>query len=141
MAEGIKISEMEEAVEVNENTYLPVIQDGVNKKCKTNSLIKEVYSTQETVVGKWIDGKTLYRKCYSLTAISRTWMTLDSNLKKSNTNFIKLNAVAVARSLVFNVISNDMNDTLEIECYNNLSIRNHYDENIPVNIIIEYTKK
>lgn len=27
----------------------------------------EKYSTTETVIGKWIDGKPLYRKCYKIT--------------------------------------------------------------------------
>lgn len=30
-----------------------------------NKAIKEVYSTEEQIIGKWIDGKPIYRKCYS----------------------------------------------------------------------------
>ena len=32
-------------------------------KYKLGNLGKEVYSTDETVIGTWIDGKTIYRKC------------------------------------------------------------------------------
>ena len=32
-------------------------------KYNLGNLGKEVYSTDETVIGTWIDGKTIYRKC------------------------------------------------------------------------------
>ena len=32
---------------------------------KINEMTEEIYSTEEQVIGKWIDGKTLYRKCYT----------------------------------------------------------------------------
>ena len=32
-------------------------------KYNLGNLGKEVYSTDETAIGKWIDGKTIYRKC------------------------------------------------------------------------------
>ena len=32
-------------------------------KYKLGNLGKEVYSTNETAIGTWIDGKTIYRKC------------------------------------------------------------------------------
>ena len=65
--------------------------DAVNKKyvdeqiekVKENSVTKEdseikednVYSTEETIVGKWIDGKPIYRRVYniSLTFNGDTW--------------------------------------------------------------------
>ena len=28
---------------------------------------QDIYSTEERVVGRWIDGKPLYRKCYQMT--------------------------------------------------------------------------
>ena len=32
-------------------------------KYNLGNLGKEVYSTDETVIGTWVDGKTIYRKC------------------------------------------------------------------------------
>lgn len=34
------------------------------------SVSQEVYSTEEIVIGRWIDGKPLYRKCYPTTTPS-----------------------------------------------------------------------
>lgn len=31
---------------------------------KINEMTEEIYSTEETVIGKWIDGKPLYRKVF-----------------------------------------------------------------------------
>lgn len=46
-----------------ENTYSAEIIDG---------LVKEKYSTTETVIGTWIDGKTIYRKIVDFGALPNT---------------------------------------------------------------------
>lgn len=85
MAEGIKISELEETTSLQDGCCIPVVSNGVNKKIlkvnlsaqivtearndimpRVNEVVNplKVYSTEETAIGTWIDGKTIYRKCY-----------------------------------------------------------------------------
>ena len=57
---------------------------------KTNKLVKvagnaanadlknmNVYSTEEKIVGTWIDGKPIYRKCYNIT-LAKGLVTIDA---------------------------------------------------------------
>ena len=61
------------------------VVDSLNSTSKTDSLSAnmgrelnekidtlEIYSTEEVVIGKWIDGKPLYRKVVSLGKVSTT---------------------------------------------------------------------
>lgn len=54
---------------------------------------KSVYSTEETVVGTWIDGKPLYRKVLSSTTISdsNVDITLPSNIDFMSTDKVEIN--------------------------------------------------
>lgn len=46
--------------------YVKDLIKGILKKCKDEGKIGgEVYSTEETVCGTWIDGKPLYRRIYT----------------------------------------------------------------------------
>lgn len=84
MADGIKISEMNESVEVDESTYIPIIQKSENRKYNLNKLMNN-YSTEERVVGKWIDRKPIYRRCYQYdgeTSYNQN-LVIDSSLKPS----------------------------------------------------------
>ena len=58
----IKVSEMTEATEVNDNDLLMIVQNDVSKKAKVKNANKQIYSTEEVKIGTWIDGKTLYKK-------------------------------------------------------------------------------
>ena len=77
----IKVSEMPEATQLNNNDLLMVIQNGTNKKSKIENLgisgIQEklnkvgTYSTEETDTGKkWIDGKSIYRVVLTTSSIT-----------------------------------------------------------------------
>ena len=58
----------------------------------------DVYSTNETIVGKWIDGKPIYRKLYEtgMPAIRNT-KYIDSGL--SNYSYCKINAWMVTAGI------------------------------------------
>lgn len=45
---------------------------------------QDIYSTNETVVGTWIDGKPIYRKTYSAESQLTSTIVLDSGLTTSN---------------------------------------------------------
>lgn len=77
------------------NTTIPIsgkIVDTENVEDKTSNapslrlmeeMIKDIYSTEEQVIGKWIDGKPLYRKILSLTTPSTTNSTKIANFDKT----------------------------------------------------------
>lgn len=58
----IKVSEMAEATEINNDDLLMIVQNDVSKKAKVKNVNKQIYSTEEVKIGTWIDGKTLYKK-------------------------------------------------------------------------------
>lgn len=66
------------------------VVDSLNSTSKTDSLSAnmgrelnekidtlEIYSTEEVVIGKWIDGKPLYRKSFVVKGITATEYTFD----------------------------------------------------------------
>ena len=62
MAE-IKVSELPTASYFNDDDYTMIVQNNTSKKiAKENMNVSYKYSTSETVVGKWIDNKPIYRK-------------------------------------------------------------------------------
>ena len=77
------------------NTTIPIngkIVDTENVEDKTSNapsmrlmeeMMKDIYSTEEQVIGKWIDGKPLYRKILSLTTPSTTNSTKIANFDKT----------------------------------------------------------
>lgn len=56
----IKISELNSATSFNDEDYTMIVQNGENKKITKKDF--NTYSTTETVIGKWINGKPIYRK-------------------------------------------------------------------------------
>jgi len=103
------------------------------------------YSTDEQIIGKWIDGTNLYRKVYTgldFTPIYNTWSNIITNLPQNFKNLIKVD-------LIINTGSNGYNDLsasgLEIThsiSENAIRIESNQSANIrPINIFaIIYTK-
>lgn len=64
---------------------------------KTDEIIKEIsktsstYSTEETIVGTWIDGKTIYRKAFDLGLIPNTATTINYSIESDIENVIDYN--------------------------------------------------
>lgn len=55
------------SVNLIDSSTIRVVQNGDNISLASNA---NEYSTTETVIGTWIDGKPLYRKVYSITSPS-----------------------------------------------------------------------
>ena len=72
MAE-IKVSELPTAYNFNDDDYTMIVQNNTSKKiAKENMNISYKYSTNEIVVGKWIDDKPIYRKVISTNSLLPT---------------------------------------------------------------------
>lgn len=65
----IKVTEMTEATQINDNDLLMIVQNEKSKKVKLSTIKKQEYSTEEQVIGTWIDGKPIYRKVISIGSI------------------------------------------------------------------------
>lgn len=69
MADGIKISELPEIETLRDGCCFPVISevDGTMQNVKIKkinlekNLVNNNYSEEETVIGKWVDGRSIYR--------------------------------------------------------------------------------
>lgn len=157
----IKVSEMSEATELNNNDLMMVVQNGVNKKSKIENLgISELktsleeqinkigtYSTEETDTGKkWINGKPIYRKVISINNNITNLRTYPHNITNIE-NVIKIEGTGVLGSGVFmelnHYILNDniaYNSSLGIEGENIRFYLSNGRTLLSANVILEYTK-
>lgn len=103
---GVKISELTEAMAAQNTDLLPIVQNGETKKITKENLFNDTeqniedlqtnltnletqisdlveYTTDEIAVGKWIDGKTIYRKVFTGTSTLNisTGITPDNIIK------------------------------------------------------------
>lgn len=86
---GVKISELQEKTTANDTDVIPIVDDGTKKITKSN-LLKETnekitnlstYSTEEVKTGeKWIDGKPIYKKTFTITPTSTSQTTYKHNI-------------------------------------------------------------
>ena len=65
---NIKVSELNEAITVNDSDLLMLVQNNESKKTSIETLKNNVnnFSTNEVEIGKWINGETLYRKTINI---------------------------------------------------------------------------
>ena len=150
---------MKQIKKVKTTTSQPTfgVVDSLNSTSKTDSLSAnmgrelnekidtlEIYSTEEVVIGKWIDGKPLYRKVLSSTTIS------DSNVDitlPSNIDFMSIDKVEikVGNFSFFSDRYTNANDLIQIFKYNATTLRvvlgSAWKSGFKsVIIVIEYTK-
>lgn len=108
----------------------------------------EVYSTEETRIGTWIDGKPLYRKCFQTTSppIQDTTTIL--------VPFPDIVPIHIYGNLIVSDIANSIMPLNFMEgssayiftwyIYNAIQMKHAHPENVfsnkPVNIVCEYTK-
>lgn len=100
------------------------------------------YSLEEQIIGKWIDGKTLYRKCFSKTNVS-TGSTNVGNISNLADVITIRGAGLVANIDVWMPVSSETasNDYLFVEIRNNnINIRSEMINWRKVFVIVEYTK-
>lgn len=96
MADGIKISELAEIETLQDGCCFPVISEvngsmqnvKIKKMNLEKNLASNVYSTEEIVVGKWIDGRPVYRKVYVYYPPKINFI-IDSSLNNNNCAIIK----------------------------------------------------
>ncbi len=115
------------------------VQDAIDKLSEQNkkfeSAGKVEYSTEEQPIGTWIDGKTLYRRCFSISKVtisSGTW----GNLVNLGSNVID--------TLVNAVFINTSTEKSVMPCYATYGsgyLKAHSMVNVVIDkIVIEYTK-
>lgn len=80
---GVFTEEEFDALTANERKGLCFIDDGNN----ATIINRDVYSTEESVVGKWTDGRPVYRKVLNLTTPSTasSWQTLTTGISDLGT--------------------------------------------------------
>lgn len=60
---NIVVEEIGDEINLNlSSTYENSLQQTINNSFKTNN----IYSRTETIIGQWIDGRPIYRRCYDL---------------------------------------------------------------------------
>lgn len=154
MVEGIKISEMVETETLNEDDLLSVVSEGINKKIKYKHFASSnKYMLGEQIIGTWIDGKPIYRRCYQYdgeTSYDQN-IVIDSSFKSSaiehlidcRFNYFKQRRVTTPNDLDIVVprfdAQNDAVPKIHIE-EGGLYITIHQTTYHKFTIIIEYTK-
>ena len=141
------------------NTTIPIngkIVDTDNVEDKTSNapsmrlveeMVKDIYSTEETKIGTWIDGKPLYRKVLSLTTPSTTNSTKIANFDKTFIikNYYGNAFISASNQLlpinfyftdVYNIATYVVNNSGEIY----MKIGSEAYKNQQVTLTIEYTK-
>lgn len=79
-----------------------------------------VYSTSETVIGKWIDGKPIYAKVINCGAgPNNTAKSVSTGLTYANVTFVSLNGMVVGSSYSFPINNIRPKDALAsaVGCY------------------------
>lgn len=74
MEDGIKISELNQTTKANNEDLIPIVQEEETKNITIRDFAPSVnnYSTDEIVIGKWTDGKPIYRKVISVSGTMTT---------------------------------------------------------------------
>lgn len=162
MSDEIKVSELPVASYVNDGDLLMIVQGQANKKipaatfnsgndtritaAENNLANLQNYVSAETVIGKWINNKPLYRKIYTIAALPNA-TSLNVALNISNLeNIVKLEGTATnSGHTVFFPLPFYRNDsTLGIEMYGtntNIVIVTGTDRTeLTAIVIVEYTK-
>lgn len=102
-----------------------------------------IYSTEETVVGRWIDGKPLYRKVLALTSPSTTDITEILDISSLNFEYINCFAsVDVDGTRIYNGLygkSDNFYFNVWIRSNGKLTVESKY-LSASMTVILEYTK-
>lgn len=107
------------------------------------------YSTNEQVIGTWIDGKPLYRKVYGIGALpsSAGQKTVQTSLTFNTTNIIKMYGYAKSTGAIIplpflDLTSNDGSVGIFIDSECNITVRVAKDRSayIDTYVVLEYTK-
>lgn len=105
----------------------------------------DLYSTDEKLIGRWIDGKPLYQKVVSVPSTSTVWGTIYT---VENADYLKVIQAryyyGTAETNWINMNMANGNDTLILATSDNNIVMNSrgftYGETHPVEMILQYTK-
>jgi hypothetical protein len=112
----------------------------------------EIYSTEEQVVGTWIDGKPLYRKVYvtDITATSTVKSTILENGFANNKVLINVGGTSICTDLAGYHFPIGMYNSAAasvfkfVACVDNSSLKIEYQwsvtQHFRIEVIVEYTK-
>ena len=155
-------SEIKYSTENNENNIIVAVVSGNRNglKCmielakKSSVIEKDKYSAEEAVVGTWLDGRPIYRKCFHIDKLDKGnhnieigndinsvltfYGTTRATWGSGSTGIYKLDSYSVSTSPNICTVGIGVNDTSMTFgiTFNNTSILNLTD----INLIIEYTK-
>ncbi len=144
--DGIKVADnnKDEIVTLTKNQYDSVINRlTALENNSNNTTTNENYLTEEQVVGKWIDGKNIYRKCFDLGVDTYFLETLNKWTTIYKTNIINSDKLidhkfisdeGAIRDIGDNLLKLDENGNLQIWCYE----KKEY--SVVRYIVLEYTK-
>ena len=103
---------------------------------------KQIYSTNEIQIGKWVDGKTIYRKVFSVTTPSSPNSSTIATIPNLDT-LVKFDGFFVAGDVQIMPINFYINSTYNIVTYiydNEVQCNPSSYQNLPGVLIVEYTK-
>lgn len=72
MEDGVKISELTQASTINDSDLIPIVQNDETKNIAKQDLVADKYSTNEIIIGRWIDNKPIYRKVINFGSLPDT---------------------------------------------------------------------
>lgn len=150
---NVKISELPTATTFNDDDYTVVVQNNTTKKItKENMYGGYIYSSDESVIGKWINDKPIYRKVIVLNSItpdSGTTKTILHNINNLE-RIVNLNCIVDNGSFQYNANNytwvEDGANSMQIWVDNTTVFINfdglHYLPYVDyAHIILEYTKR
>lgn len=160
MEEEVKVSELPVATNVDDEDLIMVVQGGFNKKVSKENLLKETeneiekmttYSTEETKVGTWINGQTLYRKVIEVGQANVIAQNQYTNLNFSTSNYKIQKVEFICKATAIILPSNSYDKTGDRWMYTQLGVVGtdyviYYKTNITLSdlykvyAILEYTK-
>lgn len=127
-----------------QNNDVLTYDNGVWKNKPSSGGNSYIYSTDEQLVGKWVDGKKIYQKSYVREgAITTSGVTLDTINDFYELIDVKLTATGSSRNSWFLPISSSSSNTLRIDILTNGTVRLVGDtswSNPKINCTIYYTK-
>lgn len=135
-------AEFDALTEAQKNSGLYVISDGGGGGGVSSA--GEVYSTEETRIGTWIDGKPLYQKVFQGIPIGTGWVSMGALAPEARAVMIagwltdivgNVNPIPYQNLLGLIVNSGDSN----IVSFNNFSQTEAF-KNRPVTAVVKYTK-
>ena len=154
------LNEIKEVVNTNDDNIGELSNLNTTNKSSMVNAINEVnnkfdYSTEEQVIGKWIDGKPLYRKTITFTSTisANTTTSIAHNITNAKNIFIDFSASFMEANIGennylsynFPIIGYGGNITDKVYCYVNPTDINFYAsgawaENWIKHITLKYTK-